>query len=205
MRTGRRRAATTLGMVLGMALLAGLIVAIVGRPSSPAEPVYTVAQVRAGPARQPGAWTGRTLLVRGIVAESSWATGPTTAVGHACYMPSSRSPISCPLVAPHGATAYLWLIDDSVRSNLNLSSPFFMFHPPNTTTLILTVQPVVPNPLIALARRLPPLARFLPMQGQVPGGVSHLYRIRVRPAGSAPCTSLFPFTCATGVLVDAQP
>ncbi len=206
MGTGRRRAAATLGVVLGMALLAGLVAAVVGRLSSPTGPVYTVRQVRVGLVRQPAAWAGRTLLVRGIAAVSFWATGPTTAVGQDCYrpLPSSNSPGFCPLVAPNRATVHLWLIDDSLRSNL--SRPFFAVQPSNTTTLILAVQPVAPNPLIALARRLPPLARFLPIQGQVPGGVPHLYRIRLRSAGSTPCAgSSFTFTCATGVLVDAQP
>jgi len=67
------------------------------------------------------------------------------------------------------------------------------------------VQPVTPNPLIALARLLPSLAHFLPMQGLIPGGVSHLYRIRLRPAGSARCGGPLPLTCTDGVLVDAQP
>ncbi len=206
MRTGRRRAAATLGVVLGMALLAGLVATVVGRPSSPAGPVYTVAQVRAGLARQPAAWAGRTLLVRGSAAASFWASGPTTGQGHLCdprfY---GGRPQSCPLAAPHGATVYLTLMDDSVQ--LDPRRPFFILQQAKMTALNLAVQPVAPNPLIALARRLPPLARFLPIQGQVPGGVPHLYRIRLQPAGSARCArpSSSSFTCATGVLVDAQP
>ena len=109
------------------------------------------------------------------------------------------------MVAPHGATVYLWLIDDSLQYlRSHLSHPLFLAQPSDTTILVLAVQPVTPNPLIALARRLPPLARFLPIQGQVPGGVPHLYRIRLRSAGSTPCAGS-SFTCATGVLVDAQP
>ncbi len=199
MRTRRRRLPATMGVVLGLALLAGLVAAVTGRPSSPPGPVYTVAEVRAGLARQPAAWAGRTLLVRGVAAESFWATGPTTSMGQLCYL----SPFTCPLIAPNGATVYLTLTNDSVRSNPRRAF-FTMGVPTNTTTLLLAVQHITPNPLITFARRLPPLARFLPIQGQVPGGVAHLYRIRLRSAGSTPCAG-FSFACATGVLVDAQP
>jgi len=195
MRTGRRRVAATLAVVLGMALLAGLVTAGARRPSSLAGPVYTVAQVRAGLARQPAAWAGRTLLVRGVAVESFWATGPATSAGHLCYLPS----FTCPLVAPNGTTVYLAVIDDSVRPNPRHA--FFMVQ--NTTTLFLAVQPITPNPLIAFARRLPPLTRFLSAQEQVLGGVSHLYRIRLWSATSIPRCASFPFTCGTGVLVNA--
>ncbi len=202
MRTGGRRAAATLGVVLGMALLAGLIAAVAGRPSS--GPVYTVAEVRAGLARQPAAWAGRTLLVRGSAAETFWATGPTSGEGHLCDPRFfGGHPQFCPLATPNGATVYLTLLDDSVH--LNLRHPAFMLQQATMMALNLAVQPVAPNPLIALARRLPPFARFLPMQGQVPGGVSHLYRIRLQSAGSARCGRPSWFDCTTGVLVDAQP
>ncbi len=181
-------------LALVVVLVAGLVAAVIGRRAP--EQAYTVAQVRAGLARQPAAWAGRTLLVRGVATESFWATGPTTGGGYFCDPGSiGGPPQSCPLAAPHGATVYLTLVDDSDQQA-------------NTPTLVLAVQPVAPNPLIALVRQLPPLARFLPMQGQgqgqAPGGVSHLYRIRLRSTGSAPCANL-PFTCNNGVLVDAQP
>ncbi len=174
-------------------VVAGVVAAVVDRRLPPDGPVYTVAQVQADLARQPTSWAGRTLLVRGIAVESFWATGPTTAVGHLCYLPSSSSPGPCPLIAPNGATVYLALLDDSVM------------HPPaKTTALLLAVQPVTPNPLIALARRLPSLAPFLSAHRQVPGSVPHLYRIRLRSARSTPCAGLW-FTCAPGILVNIQP
>ncbi len=204
MGTGRRRAVATLGAVLGMALLAGLVAAVVGRPSSPAGPVYTVAQVRAGLARQPSAWAGRTVLVRGVAFESFWATGPMSGEGHPCDPRFfGGHPQLCPLVRANGATVYLTLMDDSVQ--FDPRHPFFTIQQATRMTLNLAVQPIAPTPLIALVRRVPPLVRFLPMQGQVPGGVSHLYRIRLQPAGSAPCARPAAFNCATGVLVDAQP
>jgi len=188
-------------LALGVVLVAGLVAAAVGR-RAPAQ-AYTVAQVRAGLAQHPAAWVGRTVLVRGVAVESSWVTGPTSGEGHFCFG-SSRSQ-SCSLAAPNGATVYLTLIDDSVHPG-PMRHIFFYRQPEMAMmTIDLTVQPVTPNPLIALARRLPPLARFLPMQGLIPGGVSHLYRIRLRSAGSARCGGPLPLTCTDGVLVDAQP
>lgn len=59
-RPTRRRGPIAVALVvLGLALLAGLVAAVAGRPSSPAGPVYTVAQVRAGFTRQPAAVQGR--------------------------------------------------------------------------------------------------------------------------------------------------
>jgi len=196
-------------LALGLVLVAGLVAAVVGRRAP--ERVYTVAQVRAGLARQPAAWAGRTLLVRGIAAASSWDVGVGPGVNAIQFcgtrpIGSAPQPCELPLAAPNGpngagTTAYLTLVDASVR--VDPIHPFFM--PRRVNALVLAVQPVTPNPLVALARRLPPLARFLPVPRQVPGGVSQLYRIRLRPAGSARCASPFSFTCDIGVLVDAQP
>jgi hypothetical protein len=194
--------------MLGLVLVAGLVVVVVGHRAP--EQAYTVAQVRAGLARQPAAWAGRTLLVRGIAAASSWdvGVGPGVEAIQFCgTRPIGSAPQSCelPLVAPNGVrtAAYLTLVDASVR--IDPMRPFSLPRQVNALVLVLAVQPVTPNPLIALARRLPPLAHFLPAPGQVPGGVAHLYRIHLRPAGSARCANPFPFTCATGVLLDAQP
>ncbi len=207
MRTRDRRAAATMGAVLGLALLAGLVAAVAGRPFSPAGPVYTVAEVRAGLARHPAAWAGRTLLVRGVAVESSWAIRSTISGVYEFHLCDARSfgshPSFCPLAGPNRTTVYLTLIDDSVQIN-PMYTPFILPQA-KMITLNLAVQPITPNPLIALARRLPPLAGFLPMQGQVPGGVSHLYRIHLQSAGSARCARPSSFECATGVLVDAQP
>jgi len=189
-------------LALGVVLAAGLAAAIVAY-HAPAQ-IYTVAQVRAGLARQPAVWAGRTLLVRGRAAETFWPTGPRTGEGQLCDPRFfGGHPQFCPLTRANGAPVYLTLIDDSVQ--LDSRHPFFIFRRATMMALNLAVQPVAPNPLIALARRLPPLARVLPLQGRVAGGVSHLYRIRLQPAGSAPCARPAAFDCATGVLVDAQP
>ncbi len=208
MKTSGRRAAATMGVVVGMALLAGLVAAVAGRPSSPAGPVYTVAQVLVGLTRQPAAWAGRTVLVRGTPVSSAWVTGPTSGAGINCAPPRPRrfgslQPCSLPLVAPNGTALYLQLVDDSAR--LYPMRPLPTPQQPNTWSLVVVVQPVVPNPLIVLARRLPLLTRFLPAQRQVPSGVSRLYRIRLRPTSSVPCANQSPLGCATGALVAAQP
>jgi len=53
-----------LTVALAAVIVAG--VAVVTRPA-PASTVYTVAQVRAGLAHNPGAWIGHTVLVRGVI------------------------------------------------------------------------------------------------------------------------------------------
>ncbi len=214
-RPTRRRgpSAVALGVLLGLAVLAGLVAAVAGHPSSPAGPVYTVAQVRAGLARQPAAWVGRTVLVRGIAILSFWPIGSAGGSSVPCALPPGALPPAlhgpqfCPLAAPppapRGTTVYLRLVDDSARSDPR--HPFFLLRPSNLLTLELAVQPVTLNPLMAVARRLPPLARFLPAPEQVPGGVSHLYRVRLRLTSYAPCIKPSWSTCAAGVLVHGQP
>jgi hypothetical protein len=211
----RRRGGATLRRVvllmLGLVLVAGLLAAVVGRRAP--ERVYTVAQVRADLARQPAVWVGRTVLVRGVAVLSFWPIGPAGGGSVPCALPPAtlppapHGPQSCPLAAPptapHGTTVYLRLVDDSARSDPR--HPFFLLHPPNPLALDLAVQPVTPNPLITFERWVPPLARFLTAPGQVPGGVSHLYRVRLRLTSYAPCVNPLWSTCAAGVLVDAQP
>jgi len=189
-----------LGLVF--VFVAGRVAAVIGN-RAPAQ-VYTVAEVRAGLAHQPGKWAGRTVLVGGIASQSWWDTGgagASTTAGTLCGRPFTvGGRQSCPLVAPNGTTLYLTLVDDSIR--VDPKHPFSVFSQSNRPFLILAVQPVAPNPLIALARRLPPLARFFPVLRQVSSGVSHRYHVRLWPTRTTPCTTA-PFTCADGSLVDA--
>ena len=64
-------------VALGLVLLTGLAVVIVGYPAG-SEPLYTVAQVAAGVQRDPTAWAGRTVLVRGVAAPN---LGPGCTIG----------------------------------------------------------------------------------------------------------------------------
>ena len=54
-------------LVLAALTLAVAIIVAMGHQPTPMGAVYTVAQVRAGLARNPRAWVGRTILVRGLV------------------------------------------------------------------------------------------------------------------------------------------
>ena len=56
-----------IALVLAALTLAVAIIMVVGRQPTPAGAVYTIGQVRAGLARHPWAWVGRTILVRGLV------------------------------------------------------------------------------------------------------------------------------------------
>jgi hypothetical protein len=190
-------------LVLGLVLAAGLAAAVIGHRGHRAPgQAYTVAEVRAGLAHQPGMWAGRTVLVHGIAIGSWWATGSSGTAGTLCAQPF---PVGgrqfCPLVAPNGTTLYLTLDDDSIW--LGRKRLFFALRQSNTPLLVLAVQPVAANPLIGLARQLPLLARFFPVLRRVPGGVSHLYRVRLGPTRTTPCTKPLCL-CADGSLVDTQ-
>ncbi len=56
-----------IALVLAALTLAVAIIMVMGHQPTSAGAVYTVARVRAGLARNPQAWVGRTILVRGLV------------------------------------------------------------------------------------------------------------------------------------------
>jgi hypothetical protein len=62
------RSPLLLGVLLGLALATGLAAVALRRPLDQG-PVYTVAQVQAQLQRQPGAWAGRTVRVRGVATQ----------------------------------------------------------------------------------------------------------------------------------------
>ena len=68
-------------LVLPALLIVAVVIALtaallVGRAAAPGEPVYTVAQVTAGLAHRPGAWVGRTALVRGVAVPIAGSSCP---------------------------------------------------------------------------------------------------------------------------------
>ncbi len=64
--------------LLLIAMLLALAAAlVVGRAAAPGETVYTVAQVTLGMARRPGAWVGRTVLVRAVAVAIAGSSCPT--------------------------------------------------------------------------------------------------------------------------------
>lgn len=74
--------------VVGFVVIAGVVATLVARRVSP-QPIYTVAQVQAGLAHHPRAWTGRTIVIRGAIVAAYY--GPTSA-GYQC----GRGPMACP-------------------------------------------------------------------------------------------------------------
>ncbi len=64
-------------LLLTAVLLALAAALVVGRAAAPGEPMYTVAQVTAGMARRPGAWVGRTVLVRAVAVPIAGSSCPT--------------------------------------------------------------------------------------------------------------------------------
>jgi len=64
-----------IALVLAATTLAVAIIMAMGRQPSSTEAVYTVAQARAGLARNPRAWIGRTILVRGLVIQCRLVEG----------------------------------------------------------------------------------------------------------------------------------
>jgi len=64
-------------LLLTAVLLALAAALVVGRAAAPGETVYTVAQVRAGMAQRPGAWVGRTVLVRAVAVPIAGSSCPT--------------------------------------------------------------------------------------------------------------------------------
>jgi hypothetical protein len=76
-----------LGGLLGLALASGLAAVALRRPLDHG-PVYTLAQVQAQLKRQPGAWVGRTVRVRGVATK--------------CFMLLEHGYFRClPLLQPH--------------------------------------------------------------------------------------------------------
>jgi len=68
-------------MLAALVLVAAGVTVAIGQPS-PSEPVYSAAEVQTGLQRNPAAWVGRVILVRGSIALSSSST--------VCASPSTR-------------------------------------------------------------------------------------------------------------------
>lgn len=98
--------------LLGLILIAGAVVAFVGRSVSPG-PIYTVAQMQKALAQHRGAWAGRTILVRGAIIAAYY--GPTSA-GYHC----GRGPYACPADAvgiPSSDSAHILLVPATEHDN----------------------------------------------------------------------------------------
>lgn len=172
--------------ITGVVLVAGLAL-VATRFTTPA-PVYTVAQVQAGLARDPGAWTGRTVLVRGEV-DGGWfgfrllntrigtklTGGPMTVV--------VRHIMSSLLKARRAVTATIApAIVPIVSPALSLSDTAA---PVSTKRLPLILG--APNPMLAWLRRLPLVGAAMPRPQLLHWGESGVYRVTIQAAPSQSC------------------
>jgi hypothetical protein len=144
--------------LIGLALAVGLVVTIVAGGVA-TEPVYTIAQVRAGLAHHPAAWVGRSVLV--------WA----------------RVMADLPLagVVPPGTIPGLHLQLEPAWPHM---SPVLWVRPQSPAPWI---RPPHPAPWLAFLRRLPLLRRVLPGPQQGRWGVYTVYRVQILPPHRSRC------------------
>jgi hypothetical protein len=185
MRTGRRRAAATVGVVLGIALLAGFVAAVVAavvghHASSFAGPVYTVAQVQVGLQQHPIAWAGRTVGVRGMAA--GVAFGST----YELYMCGIR-PGACRASVPAHTVAHLLLVPNGVDAgvtNVGMSEAgqkltYYTSATNSVPGVAILVQPQRPNSLLTVLRRIPLIGSLVPNEGQGSFQRSGIYWVHI--------------------------
>ncbi len=180
MRTRGRRAAATIGVVLGMVLLAGLVAAVAGRPSSPAGPVYTVAQVQVGLQQHPIAWAGRTVGVRGMVGGAAF--GSTDEV-YRCGV----GPVACRASVPAHTVAHLLLVPDGVdagATNVGMSDggqklTYYTSATNSVPEVVVLVQPQKPNAVLTVLRRMPLIGSLVPNEGQGTFQQSGVYWVHI--------------------------
>ncbi len=204
MRTGKRGAAATLGVVVGMVLLAGLVAAVVGHPTSPTGPVYTVAQVQAALQQHPMAWAGRTVRVRGMAGGAAF--GSTYMV----YM-CGPTPSTCTVGVPARTVVHLLLVPDgadaggtTAGAGISSGNQTLTYHsstaPDPVPGVVVLVQPPAPNALLTALRRVPLVGLLVPNGGQGTFHRSGVYWVRI-PAKRT-CDSATPL-CDDAVLLAA--
>jgi hypothetical protein len=191
----KKRALPIAFALLGLAVA---LVLVVVRPLGPmAGRVYTVAAVASGLAKRPGAWTGRTILVRGRALEEEIWRPPRIAqtaavpflspsgcltIGYPCMSPLPGPP-------PPGSTLYVYMFDRlPVTPGTRTSLP---------PMLIVRVQG--PSPEAELLRRVLALLHLAVEPQRVTWGYPATYRILVQPEHPGRCAG----ACDDGVLLDA--
>lgn len=170
-------------VIIFIVLILGARISLAHRDDGPA---YTVRQVQSGILRHPDRWLGRTVLVRGVVANEGLLYLPA-----ATGVPARRYAIGAP-----GGVALSW---SAQIVPTDLSEP---------------VAPVAEAPLIvdqarqddgwfgSLVRRLPLLDRLLPERG-ADGHHLATFRVALLDASADPgCTAP---TCYHAVLQDPAP
>ena len=191
--------------LIGLVLAVGLVVTIVAGAAT--EPVYTIAQVRAGLAQDPAAWVGRVVLVRGRVMASLLGRGASSlgtplsdyvmTKGHLqpprCITTSTGCPSPLAGLVPPGTIPDLHL---QLKPAWPRRSPVLWVRPQSPAPWI---RPLPPAPWLAFLRRLPLLQRVLPAPQQGRWGVYTVYRIQLLPPHRSPCT---PNPCEDALLLD---
>jgi hypothetical protein len=189
-----------------LVLAVGLVVTIV-TGGVVTEPVYTIAQVRAGLAHDRAAWVGRSVLVRARVMASVLLRGAF----------SLGSPLSDYVV-----TKGRWEPPKCITTSTGCPSPLAGLVPTGTIPdLLLQLKPAWPHmspvlwvrpqspapwirpqpraPWLAFLQRLPLLRRVLPGPQQGRWGVYTVYRIQLLPPHRSRCA---PTPCDDALLLD---
>ena len=181
--------------LIGLVLAVGLVVTIVAGGVA-TEPVYTIAQVRAGLAHDRTAWVGRSVLVRARVMGVVWLRG-TYSLGTPlsdyvvrngriqppkCITTATGCPSPLAADVPPGTTPTILL---QLKPPWPHRYPVLWVRPQSPAPWI---RPVPPASWLAFLRRLPPLRHVLPGPQQGRWGVSMVYRMQILPPHRSPCT-----------------
>jgi hypothetical protein len=159
-------------VVAGLAL-AGVLACIVGRGTTDAHRVYTVAQVQAGLARDPKVWVNRTVLVRGRIMQGYWMrgrVGVTWGLAEYCAATPSGCPFDSPPggLIPRGTVVHLGLRSDGLDSE-------------NRYLPMLTLVPQPAGAWVLFLRRIPLVASIVPTPQHIQWGTLATYQIYILP------------------------
>ncbi len=193
------------GLALTLALVAaGLLVTLAAAGRAP-DRVYTVAQVQAGLALRPGAWVGRSVLVRARALEAQWTLPP-----HSFRIVDGGTPV--PLDVATGSLLSAPAMG-CIAASRGCASPLPVYLPPGTVihvalldsvpgsgvawpaALVAAVQPA--PPWLAGLRSIPWIGRLAPPGQRVAWGTPQVYRLQLVPK-SPTCHPI----CDDAILLD---
>jgi hypothetical protein len=192
--------------LIGLVLAVGLVVTIVAGGVAP-EPIYTIAQVRAGLAHDRAAWVGRSVLVRARVMAALLGRGAfSLGVPLSDYVVTKGrwEPPRCITTSTGCPSPLAGLIPPGTIPDLHLQlkpawphmSPVLWVRPQSPAPWI---RPPHPAPWLAFLRRLPLLRRVLPGPQQGRWGVYTVYRVQILPPHRSRCA---PTPCGDALLLD---
>jgi len=147
--------------------------------------VYSVAEVKAGLARQPTVWVGRVVLTRGIV----------VIIHHSLF----GAGLALSSVGPPQTTVLVPDIPTLPHTEAALLS--YIFNAQTDTVLLLRPQPTNSTTIVTTLRRIPIVGKLLPQPRHVTSYVPSIYRLQLL----APQQSCLHNQCADAVLLDAAP